>query len=103
MVGRSVTEPAVSRPSRFASFLLVISVVSEFPGMSYDLAIWEGEQLAAARATGRCFSGLYNCYLDSEIEEPPSERITAYVVALLSAGVTSPRTSTRRRPGRSGR
>ncbi|MFI2511596.1 hypothetical protein [Streptomyces sp. NPDC018972] len=54
--------------------------------MSYDLAVWEGERPADDRAAGRVWRGLYERYLDSddgEVEEPPSERIAAYVAALL--------------------
>ncbi|OQR65308.1 hypothetical protein B6E66_04185 [Streptomyces maremycinicus] len=54
--------------------------------MSYDLAVWEGERPADDRAAGRVCAGLYERYLDGddgELEEPPSERIAAYVAALL--------------------
>ncbi|MFD5717173.1 hypothetical protein [Streptomyces sp. NPDC127036] len=50
--------------------------------MSYDLAVWEGERPADDKAAGRVFDGLYDRYLDGE-PEPPSERIKAYVAALL--------------------
>ncbi|MCX4573358.1 hypothetical protein OHB41_09215 [Streptomyces sp. NBC_01571] len=51
--------------------------------MSYDLAVWEGERPADDTSAARVFSDLYDRYIDSEIEEPPSERIAAYVAALL--------------------
>ncbi|MFF4010114.1 hypothetical protein [Streptomyces sp. NPDC001717] len=51
--------------------------------MSYDLAVWEGERPADDKSAGRVFSDLYDRYIDSEVEEPPSERIAAYVAALL--------------------
>ncbi|MFJ8187890.1 hypothetical protein [Streptomyces sp. NPDC096105] len=51
--------------------------------MSYDLAVWEGERPVDDKTAGRVFSDLYDRYIDSEVEEPPSERIAAYVVALL--------------------
>ncbi|MFC9339203.1 hypothetical protein ACFT0G_35595 [Streptomyces sp. NPDC057020] len=51
--------------------------------MSYDLAVWEGERPADDKTAGRAFSDLYDRYMDSEVEEPPSERIAAYVAALL--------------------
>ncbi|MFE6099055.1 hypothetical protein ACFVQ4_03730 [Streptomyces laurentii] len=35
------------------------------------------------KTTGRVFDDLYDRYLDSKVEEPPSERIAAYVAALL--------------------
>lgn len=51
--------------------------------MSYDLAVWEGERPADDKSARRSFSDLYDRCLGGEIEEPPSERITAYVAALL--------------------
>lgn len=51
--------------------------------MSYDLAVWEGVRPANDKSARRSFNGLYERYLDSEVKEPPSERITTYVAALL--------------------
>ncbi|KOG24120.1 hypothetical protein [Streptomyces viridochromogenes] len=51
--------------------------------MSYDLAVWEGERPADDKTAGRVFNDLYDRYIDSEVEEPPSERVAAYVAALL--------------------
>ncbi|WP_460072784.1 hypothetical protein [Streptomyces sp. YKOK-I1] len=51
--------------------------------MSYDLAVWEGERPANDKIAGRIFNDLYDRCLDSETQEPPSERISAYVAALL--------------------
>ncbi|MFC9337394.1 hypothetical protein ACFT0G_02990 [Streptomyces sp. NPDC057020] len=51
--------------------------------MSYDLAVWEGERPASDRAARRVLSDLYDRYLDGEDLESPSERIAAYVTALL--------------------
>ncbi|MGW6523988.1 hypothetical protein [Streptomyces sp. NPDC054962] len=51
--------------------------------MSYDLAVWEGERPADDKIARRVFRDLYDRYLDSEIQEPPSAGITAYVTALL--------------------
>ncbi|MEV6551345.1 hypothetical protein AB0M57_21905 [Streptomyces sp. NPDC051597] len=51
--------------------------------MSYDLAVWEGERPADDETAGRVFSDLYDRYIDGALEEPPSERIAAYVAALL--------------------
>ncbi|MFH8492001.1 hypothetical protein [Streptomyces longisporoflavus] len=51
--------------------------------MSYDLAVWEGRRPADDRTAGRVFNTLHDRYLDGETAEPPSERITAYVAALL--------------------
>ncbi|MFF1896970.1 hypothetical protein [Streptomyces sp. NPDC058206] len=51
--------------------------------MSYDLAVWEGERPADDRAAGRVFTDLYDHYLDSKVDHPPTERIAGYVAALL--------------------
>ncbi|MGK5544070.1 hypothetical protein ACSNOH_04965 [Streptomyces sp. URMC 127] len=51
--------------------------------MSYDLAVWEGARPADDKSARRTFSDLYDRYLDGEVKEPPFERITAYVAALL--------------------
>ncbi|MFI9122324.1 hypothetical protein ACIGW0_23480 [Streptomyces bikiniensis] len=51
--------------------------------MSYDLAVWEGERPTDDKTAGQVFSDLYDRYIDSETEEPPSERIAAYVAVLL--------------------
>ncbi|WP_030333562.1 hypothetical protein [Streptomyces sp. NRRL B-1381] len=51
--------------------------------MSYDLAVWEGEPPADDKSARRSFSDLYDRYLDGDVKEPPSERITAYVAGLL--------------------
>ncbi|MFC8879808.1 hypothetical protein [Streptomyces ardesiacus] len=51
--------------------------------MSYDLAVWEGERPADDKTAGQVFSDPYDRYIDSEVEEPPSERIVAYVAVLL--------------------
>ncbi|UUU37619.1 hypothetical protein [Streptomyces sp. NBC_00162] len=51
--------------------------------MSYDLAVWEGEQPTDDRSAGRVLTNLYDRYLDTEMEHAPTERIAAYVAALL--------------------
>ncbi|GAA2699365.1 hypothetical protein GCM10010095_70830 [Streptomyces anthocyanicus] len=51
--------------------------------MSYDLAVREGERPADDKIAGQVFSDPYDRYTDSEEEEPPSERIAAYVAVLL--------------------
>ncbi|MBT2442544.1 hypothetical protein J7E93_21040 [Streptomyces sp. ISL-36] len=51
--------------------------------MSYDLAVWEGERPTDDKTAGQVFSDLYDRYIDSGTEEPPSERIAAYVAVLL--------------------
>ncbi|MGW7075974.1 hypothetical protein [Streptomyces sp. NPDC054866] len=51
--------------------------------MSYDLAVWEGERPADGKAAARAFTGLYERYVDTDAEHPPTKRIAAYVAALL--------------------
>ncbi|MFJ6530800.1 hypothetical protein ACIQMZ_36810 [Streptomyces longwoodensis] len=51
--------------------------------MSYDLAVWEGERPADDKTAGRVFNELYDRCIEGEVQEPPSERIAAYVAALL--------------------
>ncbi|MEU3788097.1 hypothetical protein [Streptomyces sp900129855] len=51
--------------------------------MSYDLAVWEGERLADDRTAGRVFTDLFDRYLDAEVGSPPTERIAAYVAAVV--------------------
>ncbi|MER5257604.1 hypothetical protein [Streptomyces sp. NPDC002855] len=51
--------------------------------MSYDLAVWEGERPANGKAAARAFTTLYERYIDTDAEHPPTERIAAYVAALL--------------------
>ncbi|MGW2707318.1 hypothetical protein [Streptomyces sp. NPDC001340] len=51
--------------------------------MSYDLAVWEGENPANDKTAGQVFNDLYDRLIDAENDQPPTERITAYVAALL--------------------
>ncbi|MEV7068497.1 hypothetical protein AB0N97_37780 [Streptomyces collinus] len=51
--------------------------------MSYDLAVWEGERPADDRTAGRVFNDLFDRYLETEVGDPPTERIAAYVGALV--------------------
>ncbi|CAL9327926.1 hypothetical protein [Streptomyces sp. enrichment culture] len=51
--------------------------------MTYDLAVWDVERPADDKTAGQIFSDLYDRYIDGEAAEPPSERIAAYVAALL--------------------
>ncbi|MFJ9695445.1 hypothetical protein [Kitasatospora sp. NPDC101183] len=52
--------------------------------MSYDLAVWEGERPADDAAAGLRFEELYAEYVESDGPgAPPTERIAAYVAALL--------------------
>ncbi|MEU6011221.1 hypothetical protein [Streptomyces sp. NPDC047453] len=45
--------------------------------MSYDLAVWENERPADDMAAGRAFTDLYDRYVDTEAEHPPTEHIAA--------------------------
>ncbi|MFK4208668.1 hypothetical protein [Streptomyces sp. NPDC030920] len=52
--------------------------------MSYDLAVWEGERPEDDAAAARCFTDLYDRYIDTEGPAvPPVEQIAAFVSALL--------------------
>ena len=51
--------------------------------MTYDLAVWEGERPADDRTAARVFRDLYDRYINAEMEHAPTERIAAYVAALL--------------------
>ncbi|WP_251096467.1 hypothetical protein [Streptomyces sp. Caat 7-52] len=42
--------------------------------MSYDLAVWEGVRPADDAAAGRLFRDLYDRYVDTGAEHPPSDR-----------------------------
>ncbi|WP_255435828.1 hypothetical protein [Salinispora sp. H7-4] len=54
--------------------------------MSYDLAVWEGEQPADDATAGRAYEQGYAVYAEGE-EQPPTPRIRAYVLALLERWV----------------
>ncbi|MGC5285817.1 hypothetical protein [Micromonospora sp. DT231] len=54
--------------------------------MSYDLAVWEGEQPADDAAAGEVYDRLYATYAEGE-QLPPTPRIRAYVLALLERWV----------------
>jgi hypothetical protein len=51
--------------------------------MSYDLAVWEGDRPEDDAVAAQCFSDLYDRYIDSEEQHPPTESIARYVAALL--------------------
>lgn len=52
--------------------------------MSYDLAVWEGERPADNAAAARCFSDLYDRFMDTDGPAvPPTDQITAFTAALL--------------------
>jgi hypothetical protein len=48
-----------------------------------DLAVWEGPQPASNEEAVRTFKALYERFLDAERDAPPTNRIAAYVGALL--------------------
>ena len=47
--------------------------------MSYDLAVWEGDQPASDAAALEEFGQLYERYVGSRGHAPPTPRIAAYV------------------------
>ncbi|WIX78677.1 hypothetical protein QRX50_46315 [Amycolatopsis carbonis] len=51
--------------------------------MSYDLAVWEGDRPPSDQAAGDAFGLLYERHIESDVQEPPSDRIRAFVSALL--------------------
>ncbi len=51
--------------------------------MSYDLAVWEGDHPVDDKDARRTFRVLCDRYVNTEVEHPPTERIAAYVAALL--------------------
>ncbi|WP_326779184.1 hypothetical protein [Streptomyces sp. NBC_01445] len=51
--------------------------------MSYDLAVWDGERPADDETALRVFRDLCEQYIDTDANHPPTERIAAYVTALL--------------------
>lgn len=55
--------------------------------MSYDLAVWEGDKPADNAIAGEVFTQLYDRYIDTDEESPPSPRIAEYVAALLARWV----------------
>lgn len=52
-------------------------------GMSYDLAVWEGERPADDKTAGRVFNDLYDRLMETETDERPTERLRGYVAGLL--------------------
>ncbi|GAA1117316.1 hypothetical protein [Nocardiopsis composta] len=51
--------------------------------MSYGLAVWEGGGPEDDAAAARIFEDLYDRCMEAESGRPPTERIAAYVAALL--------------------
>jgi hypothetical protein len=48
-----------------------------------DLAVWDGRQPASDSEAGRTFKAAYRRFAKGEPDTPPTERIAAYVGALL--------------------
>jgi hypothetical protein len=57
--------------------------VRENLGMSYDLAVWEGDRPTNDAAAAAEFDALYARFVESEESVEPTARIAAYVAALL--------------------
>ncbi|MFI6886550.1 hypothetical protein [Streptosporangium canum] len=51
--------------------------------MSYDLAVWEGERPSSDREAGETHSALYEQYIDTDVEIPPTPLIAKFVEQLL--------------------
>lgn len=52
--------------------------------MSVDLAVWEGPRPASDAEAAKTFEELYERHVEQGDETPPTERIAAYVKALLA-------------------
>jgi hypothetical protein len=52
--------------------------------VSVDLAVWEGAEPASNDEAAQTFEELYERYVETDDETPPTERIAAYVGALLA-------------------
>lgn len=52
-------------------------------GMSYDLAVWEGDRPTDDAAAADTFKRRYSEYIDSGDLVAPTERIKAYVEAVV--------------------
>lgn len=51
--------------------------------MSYDLAVWEGEQPSSDAEAGAIHTALYDRYIDTDEELPPTPLLVEFVNALL--------------------
>ncbi|MFI9818176.1 hypothetical protein [Saccharothrix variisporea] len=51
--------------------------------MSYDLAVWEGDRPADDETAERTFLELFDRYIDTDVEHPPTERMERFEAALL--------------------
>jgi len=52
--------------------------------ISVNLAVWEGPRPASDAEALNAFEALYDRYIDTDSKSAPSERISAYVAALLA-------------------
>lgn len=52
--------------------------------MSVDLAVWDGPSPASSEEATATFERLYERYVGSDDQEPPTDRIAGYVAALLA-------------------
>ncbi|MFE4425087.1 hypothetical protein [Streptomyces sp. NPDC056817] len=66
--------------------------------MGYDLAVWEGERPTGDKTAGQVFNDLR--LIDAEVDQPPTERIAAYVAALLERWCDLTEDEDDPRPGR---
>jgi len=62
---------------------VAIDAVCKAAGISYDLAVWEGERPADNEIALEVLEELCNRSLETDVEHPPTAKITAYVAALL--------------------
>ncbi|MEV4289294.1 hypothetical protein AB0K40_27615 [Nonomuraea bangladeshensis] len=51
--------------------------------MSYDLAVWEGKRPANDQEAGEMHSALYDRYVETDAETPPTPLIAEFVERLL--------------------
>jgi hypothetical protein len=51
--------------------------------VSVDLAVWEGPRPASDEEARRIFKAFYRRFVKAEYDAPPTQRIAAYVSALL--------------------
>ncbi|HEY2671540.1 MAG TPA: hypothetical protein VGJ07_14375 [Rugosimonospora sp.] len=52
--------------------------------MTYDLAIWEGEQPSTDEAASATFRDLYKRHVDADANDPPTRRVERFVDALVA-------------------
>jgi hypothetical protein len=52
--------------------------------MTYDLAVWEGEQPDSDEAAAAMFRDLHKRYVDTDVSQPPTARLRHFVDVLLA-------------------